>query len=233
MVRALSAPVRPLPPARFRWAWPPRPPAAAWQWCRVYHRGPHTPDGVTFRSFGPLHRFDHHHAAASPRADESGREILYVGEDLVTSACEAFGEAGVAAICPNYRVSIVAPTRTVSMFDLTAPGAAMTIGALPSLAAGNETRTLTQQWARAIYEDKPAGRSIYGVRYLSAYNSGYALALWDCADRVQIVSDPAEELQDLPLADPRILNRLQVQLRQRRIAVTTVAESDCAVCQHN
>ncbi|WP_330220362.1 RES family NAD+ phosphorylase [Mycolicibacterium llatzerense] len=159
--------------------------------------------------------------------------MLYVGEDLATSACEVFGEAGVAAICPNYRVSILAPTRTVSLFDLTAPGAAMTIGALPSLAAGNETRTLTQQWARAIYEDKPAGRAIYGVRYLSAYNSGYALALWDCADRVETVSDSGGAVQDLPLADPRILNRLQVQLRQRRIAVTTVAESDCAVCRRN
>ncbi len=231
MVRALSAPVRPLPSARFRWAWTPRPPAAVWQWCRVYHRGVHTPDGVSFRSYGPLYRFDHHHAATPPREDEAGREILYVGEDLATSACEVFGEAGVATICPNYRVSIVAPTGTVSVFDLAERGAAMAIGALPSLAVGNETRALTQLWARAIYEDKPAGRAIYGVRYLSAYNGGFSLALWDCADRVEIVRDSAGEFQDLPLSDPRVLNRLQVQLRQRRIAVTTVAESDCAQCR--
>jgi hypothetical protein len=197
----------------------------------VYHRSAHTPDGVTFRSFGPLSRLDHHHPADPPCVDESGREILYVGEDLATSACEVFGEARVAAICPNYRVTIVAPTRTVSLFDLTAPGAAMAIGALPSLAVGHEPRALTQQWARAVFEDKPAGRAIFGVRYQSAYNSGCSLALWNCSDKVQIVRDAAGQVQDLPLADPRILNRLQVQMRQRRIAVTTVSESDCAGCQ--
>ena len=36
----------------------------------------------------------------------TGRRILYVGEDLATSACEVFGDAGIAAICPNYRVAI-------------------------------------------------------------------------------------------------------------------------------
>lgn len=199
----------------------------------MYHRGEHAPDGVTFRSYGPLYRFDHHHAAVEACVDESGREILYVGGDLATSACEVFGEAGVAAICPNYRVSIVAPTRTVSLFDLTEPGAAMTIGALPSLAVGDETRELTQQWARAIYEDKPAGRAIFGVRYVSAYNGGFSLALWDCADRVEIVRDAAGELQDLPLSDPRVLGRLQVQLPRRQITVTTVAEADCATCQRD
>ncbi|MGC2714942.1 MAG: hypothetical protein WA366_16315, partial [Pseudolabrys sp.] len=73
-------------------------------------------------------------------------------EDLATSACEVFGDAGIAAICPNYRVAIIAPTTKLVMYDLAAEGAAMAIGALPALSDGNEARRLTQQWARAIYE---------------------------------------------------------------------------------
>jgi hypothetical protein len=40
----------------------------------------------------------------------------------------------------------------------------MAIGALPALGDGNEARSLTQQWARAIYEDQPAGPEITGMR---------------------------------------------------------------------
>lgn len=88
--------------------------------------------------------------------DTTGRRVLYVGEDLATSACEVFGDAGIAAICPNYRVAIIAPTITLAMFNLAAKGAAMAIGALPALGDGNEARSITQQWPRAIYEDQPA-----------------------------------------------------------------------------
>ncbi|MCX2933083.1 RES domain-containing protein [Mycobacterium sp. CVI_P3] len=201
-----------------------------WRWCRVYHRSAHTPDGVTFRRYGPLYRLDHHHPADPPADDPAGRRVLYVGQDLVTSACEVFGEAGVAAICPNYRVAVLTPTTALPLFDLTASGAAMAIGALPSLAVGNETRALTQQWAQAIFEDQPAGADVCGVRYRTAYNFGFGLALWDCDDRVVTIG--GNGAQDLALNDPRVLRRLQVGLRERRLAVTTIPQSRCpAACE--
>src|SRR5271167_815186 len=156
MVRRLKSPKRPLPKARLVWWWTPNPAAARWLWCRVYHRSAHTPDGTTFRRYGPLARFDHHKPVEPPDIDPDGRRILYVGEDLATSACEVFGDAEVAQICPNWRVSIVAPIRRVPLFDLARRGAAMAIGALPALGDGNEARSLTQEWGRAIYEDQPA-----------------------------------------------------------------------------
>ena len=143
-----------------------------------------------------------------------------------------FGEAGIAAICPRYRVSIVTPTVPLPLFDLASRGAALAIGALPTLADGNEPRALTQQWARGIFEDRPAGADICGVRYRTAYNFGYSLALWDCDDSVAIARDCAGHVQDLPLDDPHILRRPQVQMRKRRIAVTTVTEDECAICGH-
>jgi hypothetical protein len=118
MVRQLAPPERPLPKVRSRWNWTPRPAGPRWRWCRVYHRSANTPDGVTFRPFGPLYRLDHHHESISPQIDPTGRRTLYVGIDLATSASEVFGEAGVATICPSYRVSIVTPTRPLPLFDL-------------------------------------------------------------------------------------------------------------------
>ncbi|MEB3982489.1 RES family NAD+ phosphorylase [Mycobacterium sp. 663a-19] len=229
MVRQLSSPKRPLPAADHVWSWTPDPGADSWQWCRVYHRSGHTPDGITFRRYGPLYRFDHHYAADPPATDPDDRRILYVGEDLATSACEVFGATGVAAICPNYRVCIVAPTTQLAMFDLTGKGAAMAIGALPALADGNEKRSLTQEWARAIYEDQPAGPKIVGIRYRSGYNGGNALALWDCDRDIEVLRG-AHELQDFRLNDPRILGRFQKEMTERRINVTTIPESACRIC---
>jgi hypothetical protein len=231
MVRKLGPPSRPLPKAKRVWRWNPPQPSARWRWCRVYHQGKYTPDGVTFRRYGPQARFDHHHPADPPVVDTTGRRVLYVGEDLATSACEVFGDAGIAAICPNYRVAIIAPTTILAIFNLAAKGAAMAIGALPALGDGNEARSLTQQWARAIYEDQPAGPEITGIHYRSGYNSGQALGLWDCDADVEVVRDDDGHQQNIALDDPRILPRLQVQLRRRQISITTVTSSECNECK--
>jgi hypothetical protein len=230
MVRQLSSPHRPLPTADYVWPWVPDPRATVWQWCRVYHVSSHTPNGITFRRYGPLYRFDHHREADPPAEDPDGRRILYVGEDLATSACEVFGEAGVASVCPRYRVSIVAPTTVLSLFDLTQKGAAMAIGALPALADGNEKRSLTQEWARAICEDHPAGPEVVGIHYRSGYNAGSALALWDCDHDIELLRDARGLLQDFSLTDPRLFGRLQMEMTERHISVTTVSESGCSVC---
>jgi hypothetical protein len=110
-------------------------------------------------------------------------------------------------------------------------GAALAIDALPALGDGNEARSLTQQWARAIYKDQPAGPGITGIHHRSGYNSGQALALWDCDADVEVVRDGGGHPQDIALDDPRILPRLQVQLRRRRINVTTVPSSACSECK--
>lgn len=231
MVKKLDHPTSPLPKAAYLWWWKPRPEATRWRWCRVYHQSKHAPDGATFRGYGPLARLDHHHLANPPEVDPSGRRILYVGEDLATSASEVFGESGEAQVCPRYRVSILVPTRRLAMFDLARKGAALAIGALPSLADGSEPRPLTQEWARAIYDDQPAGSEVTGIRYRSGYNFGNSLALWDCDDSVEIVRDARGRLQDLALTDSRVLRRFQVQMRKRLIKVTTVSSGDCTECK--
>ena len=75
--------------------------------------------------------------------------------------------------------------------------------------------------------------STWGHHPLTAWcdNSGESLALWACDADVEVVHDDAGHLQDMALADPRILLRLEVELRWRQITVTTVPSSDCNECK--
>lgn len=157
--------------------------------------------------------------------------MLYVAENLVTGACEVFGEAGAATLCPRWRVGVVEPTRTLTLLDLEPEGAAMRIGALPALAQGDVSRPLSQQWARAIVEDQPAGPGISGVRYRSAYAGGGALALWDCPDTVRVIDTGTP--QDLPLRHPNVLRRLRVGLEDLELPVTLISTADCRQCNPN
>ncbi|GAA4470669.1 hypothetical protein GCM10023094_00060 [Rhodococcus olei] len=205
--------------------------SAAAPWYRVYHRDQYTADGVSFRQFGPLGRFDHHTPPfATPDLDPEGRTVLYVAGDVATGACEVFGEAGAAPLCSNWRVSQVLPAREVVFYDLDQPGAAMAIGALPALATGNENRELTQQWARAIFEDQPAPTKVEGIRYRTAYNNGLALALWDCVDALAVPTDASGAPRDLPLRHERFLAAKKALIRQQ-ITVTEIADDDCTKCR--
>lgn len=233
MVIPLGGPRRPLTGDALTWTWEPAPtPQDAWGWCRIYHRSSRTPRAETFRSFGPLARFDHHTPDPdSPGDDPGGRAVLYIAENLTAAACEVFGQAGVAALCPQWRVGIVAPDRALRVLDLVREGAAMRIGALPALAQGDVPRALSQQWARAIAEDRPAGDEVTGIRYRTAYAAGIALALWDCEDAVHTVG-PAG-VADLPLTDPRILARLRVGLAPLHLPVSVIGAGDCVRCVHD
>jgi hypothetical protein len=98
---------------------------------------------------------------------------------------------------------------------------------------GRQQRTALSdpEWARAIFEDEPAGPGVCGVRYRTAYHFEYSVALWDCDDRVEIVRDTAGRIQNFALDHPRMLGRFQGEMRKRRISVTAVPESDCSLCQ--
>lgn len=123
------------------------------------------------------------------------------------------------------------PTSTLTMFDLAAKGAALAIDALPALGDGNEARSLTWQWARAIYKDQPAGPGNHRHSLPLGLQQRPGIALWDCDADVEVVRDGDGHPQDIALDDPRILPRLQVQLRRRRINVTTVPSSPCSECK--
>ena len=175
-------------------------------------------------------RFDPHRpdADGNPQYDPADRSVLYIGEDLATSACEVFGYAGEAPICPNYRVALLRPTRALNLFDLTEPGNAMSIGALPTLSDGDLPRDLTQAWATAIYEDQPLGPTADGIHYRSGYTVAGRSRYWDSAAKVEL--DPAPGA-DIALSYPGMLGKLKVELQARHIVIRTITSEECSLCE--
>lgn len=206
------------------WSWSWRRPTRnhPWTWCRIYHHGVRTPDGVTHRPFGPLHRLDHHTPNLPPQVCPDGRSVLYVAGNIVTAVGEVFGDRAEARICPQYRIAIVRPRKAIDLLDLRGQGTAMSIGALPSLATGSYPRVQTQQWARAIFEDQPvAETTVQGVYYDAAHTNGPAVALWNAAGNVEVLAE-AEQVQDFALTDQQIWTRIasaaeSIRLRYERV----------------
>lgn len=232
MVAPLPAPSRPLKGGRaWRWQWRGPSERSPWGWCRIYHLSQHTPDGVTHRSYGPLHRLDHHLPDGDGRPHEStdGRAVLYVAGNLITAVGEVFGDYPEAAVCPNHRVALVRPTDPIHLLDLRGQGAAMRIGALPSLATGDYPRARTQEWARAIYEDQPVARTtVRGVYYDAAHSNGPALALWNTNGAVEVLRSDRGQVQDVALADPRMWPRVVSAAAALGMRVDVVAR--CPSC---
>lgn len=135
--------------------------------------------------------------------------MLYVAGDVSTAVGEVFGDYPEAQICPNQRIAIVRPTDPIPVLDLKGKGAAMRIGALPSLLTAPYPRPVTQEWARAIYEDQPVrGTHVWGVYYETAHTAGRSLALWDTSDRIEVVPAYAGQ-QDFALVDDHVWPRIQ------------------------
>jgi hypothetical protein len=163
-----------------------------------------------------------------PQDSTDGRSVLYVAGNLATAIGEVFGDYPEAAVCPNYRVALIRPAAPMQLLDLRGQGAAMRIGALPSLATGDYLRARTQEWARAIYEDQPAHKTIRGVYYDAAHTNGPALALWDTDRDVAILRDRNGREQDIALADGRIWPRVVAAAHDLTIGADLVAR--CPSC---
>jgi RES domain len=212
VVVALPRPARPLT-GGTAWTWRWRAPTRRrpWAWCRIYHAGPHSPTALTHRRNGPRNRLDPH--TLSPDGDPwdcpDGRSVLYVAGNLTTAVGEVYGDIRAAEVCPHARVALLRPRVPVAVLDLRAQGAAMRIGALPSLATGAYPRARTQEWARAIHEDQPVpGTTVRGVYYDAAHTNGPALALWNTEGDVELLSDSRGREQDYALSDPRVWPRV-------------------------
>ncbi|WP_415111207.1 RES domain-containing protein [Micropruina sp.] len=157
------------------------------------------------------------------------RSVLYVAANLITAFGEVFGDYPEAWVCPSYRIALVRPVAPLRVLDLRGQGAAMRIGALPSLAIGDYPRARTQEWARAIYEDQPvAGERVRGVYCNAAHTNGPALALWDTAGDIDNVRDRRGIPQDLALTDPRIWPRIVAAATRLRISADLQDRCSCS-----
>lgn len=226
----------PVPPVKGgdAWTWQSLSPdtagaATAQPWVRVFHLGTQCPSPGFRRRFGPLHRFDHHtKVPPGPQSCPQGRSIIYLAQTLGTALAEVFGDEPTATICPNYRVALLQVGADCRVQDLTGHGA-MAIGALPSLCTGPVDRSLTQEWARAIYWDQPAGTPIDGVHYRSAHDEGPCLALFERSPGLLEITSPTCPPGGQPLL--ALADRVSVLLAERGVRFRPIDADDCERCR--
>jgi hypothetical protein len=237
VVVPLGSPRRPLSKIGKAWRWQYRAAKTAgkpaWSWFRICHlHDVQTPDAVTHRPFGPLLRFDHHTANPKPRVCPEGRTVLYVGNGIDTVIGEVFGDTPLdATVCPRWRIAAVKPVGAIQTLDLASKGAAMALGALPSLASAPFRRyRRSQEWARAFYEDQPvAGKAIEGTYYRSAHANGPSIALWNTDGRIEVIRDASGRTQDFALVDPRIWPR--IRYHANAVGITLRQVGNCTRCR--
>lgn len=207
-------------PAGRRWIWRQRHAA----WARIYHRDHFTPSPLHRRSFGPLHRFDHHTppieaAAVCPE----GRTITYVADGLRAAAAEVFGELDPFGVCPRWRLAWLRPTATICVQDLKGPGG-MALNVAPWLGSGPVPRHYTQEWARKIYD---SSLDLQGIRYTGSHEEGACLALWERAGDLEIVSEEG----DRSIVDPLVWSELVTEYAETEHSLVQIEESECELCR--
>ena len=216
MVRPLERPTRPLVGGLVQ----------PWQvpWVRIYHRDRHTPSGTWRRIWGPTHRFDHH--------DPTDPSVIYLAKALRSCGAEVFADRGVARVCPSYRAAWIVPESRADLQDLQGSGA-MLLGALPGLGSGEQPLALTQEWARAIYEDRPARLTVCGVHYTGAHEEGECACVWDTGPPVRLLASASRGVEDRPLLDPGVFPIFFKAMDEVGLPVERIPSGACIPCMDN
>ena len=140
---------------------------------------------LTFRSYGPLKRFDHHRGQEPDRTpcDDPERAVYYAAwsgdlrQALSSCLVEVFGDTGFVE--PGERlVAMPTVTRPLRLLDLCSRGA-MRAGTVAAIAKC-EYR-LSQPWSRYFYETPDTYGLIDGLCYLNAHNDEPAILLYERA----------------------------------------------------
>ena len=158
---------------------------------------------LTFRYFGPLHRFDHHLCDSSGnRTSNSDRGIYYAAFDLSCCIVECFGDTGVIEI-QQQCVAIVQLTRPLLLLDIRRNGA-MRAGSVAALAQTAD-REFSQEWSRYFYENEEIYEKIDGIIYYNAHNYEESIAVYE---RAKDGLDPNPN-QIIQLSDPGLRSYIQ------------------------
>jgi hypothetical protein len=143
---------------------------------RIFNPSQYQTQALTFRFYGPIHRFDHHRGK-NPQNDPE-RGIYYTAFTLSGCLVEYFGDTGVIEL-KSEQVGRIEITRTLTLLDLRGAGA-MRAGSVSALAK-TAVRELSQQWSRYFYEQSHIYGIIDGIIYFNAHNDEEAIALYERA----------------------------------------------------
>ena len=143
---------------------------------RIFNPNNYGTQALTFRFYGPLHRFDHQRGT-TPQTD-TYRGIYYAAFTLSSCLVECFGDTGVIEI-QDEQVCQVEITRPITLLDLRGAGA-MKAGSVAALAKTAD-RKLSQEWSRYFYEQENIYSTVDGLIYFNAHNDEEAIALYERA----------------------------------------------------
>jgi hypothetical protein len=143
---------------------------------RIFNPNNYGTEALTFRFWGPIHRFDHQRGI-TPQADPQ-RAIYYAAFTLSSCLVEYFGDTGVIEI-QDEQVCQVEITRPIKLLDLRGAGA-MRAGSVAALAKTAD-RKLSQEWSRYFYDQQNIYSTVDGIIYFNAHNDEEAIALYERA----------------------------------------------------
>lgn len=143
---------------------------------RIFDPNSYGTQALTFRNYGPLHRFDHHRGD-TPTVDQE-RGIYYAAFTLSSCLVECFGDTGLIET-KGKQVASVEVIRSLRLLDLRGSGA-MKAGSVAALAKVSD-RLLSQQWSRFFYEEVDLYGKIDGLIFYNAHNDEEAIALYERA----------------------------------------------------
>jgi hypothetical protein len=144
---------------------------------RLFNPKPHGIGALTFRTFGPLDRFDHQLRKDGKPCDNPERGIYYAGLTLSCCIAETFGDIGVIET-GEMRVASPITTRPLKLLDLRGQGA-MRAGTVSGIASV-PSRRLSQRWSVYFYDNAVYG-DVDGLIYPNVYSGEEYLALYERA----------------------------------------------------
>jgi hypothetical protein len=166
---------------------------------RIFNPNRYNTLALTFRFYGPLHRFDHHRGKLP--ANDQDRGVYYAAFTLSGCLVEVFGDTGIIEIADE-RVCRVTVIRPLRLLDLRGSGA-MKAGSVSALAKTAD-RSLSQEWSRYFYERDDLYSRLDGMLYFNAHNDEEAICLYERASGGLACDDADIIPLDSPLLRPAV-----------------------------
>jgi hypothetical protein len=156
---------------------------------RIFDPSSYNTTALTFRSFGPLLRFDHHRGTVSSDSykpsnenepcEDYERSIYYSAPTFSSCLVECFGDQGIV-VFDQHQLAVITLLQDLKLLDIRR-SAAMRAGANAALSKCDQ-RPLSQAWSRYFYEQQEIYPEIQGIFYYNAHNDEESIALYECAE---------------------------------------------------